>query len=453
MPRSSAKALFRADFIDLVEDACTVLAVESLDIEDSDDSIRDAVTDSDTDTEDLKDNKVDWTLLEDLVDIYDFVFGPRYMLSRQISAGRHSDNILDNLLDSFSETHFRAFFRMTKASFGALVNLLHPLWEEHALGSAESSEGRRGGRGKPVSHQIATGLYVLGGQGGGRERIRGTLNIGYGTVNTYLWRLLKVLTSLTSRYIRWPSLIARRESQALRLARADSGEGPICDKVFHRCIGFLDGSIIVLQTKPLIDPEAYFSRKKNYGFNLQAICDWDGRFIHASMGYTASTHDSTAFKNSGIYKNQTFFFQPEEYLLADKGYALERHIIVSFKEPLSRLPTNSDFNYQLSIPRVKIEHAFGMLKARFPTLFNLPLRIDEDQIHGHQRVFQWVMGCLVLHNILLGFHEDESWLEEDTGNEDSHENANAMPVQDSNQDRRAGEIRRNYLRDQLSLIL
>ena len=39
-------------------------------------------------------------------------------------------------------------------------------------------------------------------------------------------------------------------------------------------------------------PEAYFSRKKDYGFNLQAICNWNGKFIWARVCGMASMHDS-----------------------------------------------------------------------------------------------------------------------------------------------------------------
>ena len=53
----------------------------------------------------------------------------------------------------------------------------------------------------------------------------------------------------------------------------------------------------------MIDPAAYFSRKKNYGFNLQAICN-HGKFIWAAMGHIASVYDSTAFKSMYLYLNQ-----------------------------------------------------------------------------------------------------------------------------------------------------
>ena len=86
--------------------------------------------------------------------------------------------------------------------------------------------------------------------------------------------------------------------------------------------------------------------------------------------------------------------------MADKAYSLEQHIITPYKGPASRLPDNSAFNSQLSIPRVKIEHAFGILKARWRTIYDIPIRIDIDKDKGHKKVINWTMACVVLHNIL-----------------------------------------------------
>ena len=68
---------------------------------------------------------------------------------------------------------------------------------------------------------------------------------------------------------------------------------------------YLDGSEIRLRDRPMKDPGAYFSRKKIYGFNLQAICNQQGRFIYAHGGYTASAHDSTAFKGDLVLSTTT----------------------------------------------------------------------------------------------------------------------------------------------------
>ena len=129
------------------------------------------------------------------------------------------------------------------------------------------------------------------------------------------------------------------------------------------------------------------------------------------MKYTASMSDSKAWKSTGLYRKMNTNFEPEEYILADKAYALERHVITPFKNPAARQPVNATFNYELSKPRVKIEHAFGILKARWPSLNELPLRIGLNEKRGHQRVHYWTMACLVVHNLLHSMRDDETWLQ------------------------------------------
>ena len=270
------------------------------------------------------------------------------------------------------------------------------------------------------------------------EKSRMLLNVGYGSIWAYTWRTIDLLARISGDHIQWPE-----PGSASRTAATHP--------IFRRCIGFLDGSNIVLRDRPKIDPEAYFSRKKNYGFNLQAICDWDRRFIWVSMGHTASAHDSTAFKSSGLYQRMHEHFDAEEYILADKAYGLERHIITPYKEPASRQPANRRFNLQHAISRVKIEHAFGVLKARWPTPYNIPTRIGMDKQLGHRRVMNWTMACIVLHNILHGIKENEDWLADElqkSGEREQHSQQQEHRNQEANAEaKRAGIWRRNELRD------
>lgn len=94
------------------------------------------------------------------------------------------------------------------------------------------------------------------------------LDIGRRSIQLYLWRTVKLLASLASEYIRWPSTNLRRLGN-----KAQAGE------VFANCFCFLDDSGIVLRDRPFKDPEAYFSRKKIYSFNLQAIWNHKCQFV------------------------------------------------------------------------------------------------------------------------------------------------------------------------------
>ena len=224
--------------------------------------------------------------IEDLLDIRGVITSQRY-ISRGVhgSAGRHADDSLEAYIRGYPEDAFCWLFRMQRSSCWPLVELL-----SNAGGPEywKQTPGQPRKPARPIDQQIAAGLYMLGGGGRTVADCRVNMNIAHSTIWIYAWRTIELLARLLGEYVQW------QEPEQARYDR---------HKIFRCCIGFLDGSIIILRTKPKLNPEAYFSRKKNYGFNLQAICDWKGRFIWASMGHTASVHDSTAFKSSDLYRN------------------------------------------------------------------------------------------------------------------------------------------------------
>ena len=186
------------------------------------------------------------------------------------------------------------------------------------------------------------------------------LNIGHGTVWKYTWRTIRVLVKLIDDYVWWPDANTRQSSYSIH-------------SVFQHYIGFLNGSSIILREMSLEDPQAYLSKKKNYSFSLQAVCNQHGSFIWISIGQTASVHDLGVFRKTDLYYNSSKYFDSEIYLLADTAYRLECHLIVPYKEPAASRPENTYFNIQVSKLKVKIKHVFRVLEARWPTQKNLPV--------------------------------------------------------------------------------
>ncbi|KAF8416560.1 hypothetical protein EV426DRAFT_417210 [Tirmania nivea] len=85
-------------------------------------------------------------------------------------------------------------FRMQRRSFWLLVDVVTPIWPRKT--------GRK--RTRPIYHQLAVGLYMLGSAGPGLEGARIGFNRGKGSVVKYLWRSIAVLSKIIQRYIRWP---------------------------------------------------------------------------------------------------------------------------------------------------------------------------------------------------------------------------------------------------------
>ena len=70
--------------------------------------------------------------------------------------------------------------------------------------------------------------------------------------------------------------------------------------------------------------------------------------------------------------NPSRYYLPGEYLLGDKGFALEPNLITPFWDSEADAPSGSPefflrrtFNVALSSERVAIEHVFGIAKERF----------------------------------------------------------------------------------------
>ena len=162
-------------------------------------------------------------------------------------------------------------------------------------------------------------------------------HIGYGTIWEYTWRFVRLLVHLARRYILWPSLQQRWQLPA---------PGPLNPRreLFAGCVGFLDGSETPLQSKPKYDQRLTSHVRKYMASTCKLSATWSGRFTYASTGYTASIHDSTAFKNCTLYSERSTYIPNGEYLLADKADQLDRHVITPYKEPVSRQRSHASFN-------------------------------------------------------------------------------------------------------------
>lgn len=116
-----------------------------------------------------------------------------------------------------------------------------------------------------------------------------------------------------------------------------------------------DGTIVVLYPRPGLDGDAYYTRKSNYGLNLQMsnlfifkkiIPDkWSNlkvgnvvsnlRIVDYSHGFTGSAHDATAFEHTAAHKHLDWFFEGKEFAWADSAYTLNKCTIPFHCKPVS----------------------------------------------------------------------------------------------------------------------
>lgn len=268
--------------------------------------------------------------------------------------------------------------------------------------------------------QLGITLYRLGHTHETMGEIACLFGIGEGTVQLFFDRMMLALLKLRPTYLRWPGRYTLAHRNVRQAVEKDSN--------FPGCIGYLDGSIIGFKYKPHNDASSYWSgRKKKYGMNLQAICDPSHRFYYVSLGYPGSVQDSTVFSTTDISINPCKYLNPDEYFLADKGYPCTTRCMTPYKRPLSQQAQGGykRYNEMHTSARVTVEHSFGILKARFPSLDRIPLKFPTPNHHGH--FVKWILVSLILHNFLQAAEDsDDYWLEDINGGEQDQEFQNHL---------------------------
>ena len=146
-------------------------------------------------------------------------------------------------------------------------------------------------------------------------------------------------------------------------------------------IGALDGWLVKIRSPSwrrdgVKNSGNYFSRKGFFALNVQVIVDREKRIIWRAINARGSEHDSSAFKDSGLYtKLERIALGEVEgvammydgihlYLIGDSAYALRPFLLCPYDKAQ---PGSAEdvFNFMLSSNRIFVECAFGEIDARF----------------------------------------------------------------------------------------
>lgn len=209
-------------------------------------------------------------------------------------------------------------------------------------------------------------------------------------------RVIKVLCNIHNTFVKWPNT-CRRVVESLC---NDAREG------FIGAVGKIDKTDIVLHYKPSSKylGETFWNWKKRYALDLCAVCDSSRSFTYMLAGWPNSAHDACVFASTSIHCESDSYFLAEEYLLGDAAYTNTSHMVTPYKAPASNMRANKRFNQKLSSVQIDIKHAFGMLKGCWQSLTAMRCRIQNSASYAY--AVEWITACVVLHNILLGLHDD-----------------------------------------------
>lgn len=217
-----------------------------------------------------------------------------------------------------------------------------------------------------------------------------------GAVVAFTTRFFKVILSMEDQFVSWPS----PEEKVVIKTINQSYLG------FPDCLGFIDGTHICLEDAPVWRENEFYNRKGSHSIQTMAICDHKRRIRYVETGYFGSSHDMRVLAESDMGKNPSKYCVGNEYVLGDGGYSPTNYLVPVSKKPRNGTTADDDqqFNTYISQMRIKIEHAFGILKARFQSLKQLRLKIKskDDVVYASG----WIRVCIALNNFLIDRESD-----------------------------------------------
>ena len=222
--------------------------------------------------------------------------------------------------------------------------------------------------------QLMIFLKYIGTEGSGSSNpdLQNMFRTGRGSNDLYKSRVMRAIQSLASEYYRWPDEV-ERQTISRRIQQ---------DYNLPNCIGFVDGTLNPLSTKPqCADASDYYGRKHGYSLSTIIVCDDTRRIRYYLAGWPGSCHDNRIFRNSRLAQSPHSYFADREYVLGDSAFEASWYMIPAFKKTQGStiFQEYENFNSCHSSARVIVEHTIGMWKARFPWLRKIRKVITENK--------------------------------------------------------------------------
>jgi len=102
------------------------------------------------------------------------------------------------------------------------------------------------------------------------------------------------------------------------------------------------------------------------------------------------------FRLSGVQKMCTDnYFPADSHIIGDAAYALQKYVMVPFKNNGHLTEAEIIFNNYLCSARVMVERVIGSLKGRFRSL------LDKLHMRRIDLIPRYIIACCVLHNICI----------------------------------------------------
>ncbi|CAG2194011.1 HARBI1 [Mytilus edulis] len=280
-------------------------------------------------------------------------------------------------LTNLNDDELRRRYRFGKDSIAYLCNLLQDRLRRPTNKATALT----------VEQQVCIALRFYA-SGSFLQVIGDTLGYDKGTVSRVVNDVTDALIDIKDDFVSWPTDVDSINRIKCGFYRQSN---------FPNVLGCIDCTHVRIQA-PSDDEPSYVNRKGYHSINVQAVCDFEGRFTNIFANWPGSTHDSHIFNTSTLsnYLQTNHRGLIDGVILGDSGYACRPYLLTPYANPTVR--HQQRFNGCHASTRSVIERTFGILKRRFHVLHS-EVRMKPEKVC---RIFG---ACAVLHNIALSRNE------------------------------------------------
>jgi DDE superfamily endonuclease len=264
-----------------------------------------------------------------------------------------------NICNKLGDSYFKRAYRMSYERFEQLVQLVEPyLPMKKGLGP----------NGKiPAELEVSAAVRYFAGAS------MYDLILSHGMSHTTLfcsvWRVVWAINNCEELQVTFPSDHEQQRSIARQFLARSAAK-------FGNCVGCIDG--LLIHTEKPMERELeltkcgsstfYCGRKNKFGYNMQGVCDADGKFTAVWILHPAASSDYISLIRSKFYKKISTpgFLAPGCVIFGDNAYVSTDFMVTPYKNV--RAGPKDDFNFYHSQLRITIERAFGMLVRRWAVL-------------------------------------------------------------------------------------
>jgi len=246
-------------------------------------------------------------------------------------------------------------------------------------------------RGGPILPEIKLCCAIRWLAGGSYSDIHMFVGITRPSFCRVVWQVIRAINNCTELNIIFPATQEDFDALADGFTSLSTGEA------ITNCVGVIDGHHLEIEVPPkdvVGNVRSYYSgHYKTYGVNVQAIADYNSRFLYVAVAGPGSMNDNDAARESeALFLVESVPFP--YVIIGDCAYVPTERMVPTYGGIYATRKNNDSFNYYASQLRTRVEMAFGLMSEKWGILWR-PLKIDIT------RVKELVVCIARLHNFCI----------------------------------------------------